>query len=85
MVNQDDPSFNAVIDAFSMRDFVPGRQSAHDHFFDSFGLFSLADKGHTGEFVAELSRRAVDQNESYLELMALSAAAISTNWDRPWV
>ena len=61
--NNDDATVNAVIDAFSMRNFVPGRQSAHDHFFDSFGLFSLADKGHTGEFVAELSRRAVDQNE----------------------
>jgi hypothetical protein len=66
---------NAVIDTFSMRNFVPGRQSAHDHFFDSFGLFSLADKGHTGEFVAELARRAADQNESYIELMALSGGS----------
>ena len=75
LVNQDNASFNAVIDAYSMRDFVPGRQSAHDHFFDSFGLFALADKGHTGEFVAELARRAADQNESYLELMALSGGS----------
>ena len=73
VVNHNNDAFNAVIDTFSMRDFVPGRQSAHDHFFDSFGLFSLADKGHTGEFVADLARRAADQNESYLELMALSA------------
>jgi hypothetical protein len=71
-VNEDNATFNSVIDAFSMRDFVPGRQSPHDHFFDSFALFSLADKGHTGEFVADLARRAADQNESYLELMALA-------------
>jgi len=72
LANQANPTFNALIDKFSMRDFVPGRESAHDHFFDSFALFSLADKGHAGEFVAELARRAADQNESYLELMALS-------------
>ena len=70
--NQNNPAFNALIDAFSMRDFVPGRQSAHDHFFDTFDLFSLADKEESGEFVAELARRAADQNESYLELMALA-------------
>ncbi len=72
LANQDNATFNALIDHFSMRDFVPGRQSPHDHFFDSFALFSLADKGHAGEFVAELAIRAADQNESYLELMALA-------------
>jgi hypothetical protein len=74
-VNHDNAAFNDVIDTFSMRDFVPGQKSAHDHFFDSFGLFALADNGHTGEFVAELSRRAAEQNESYLELMALAGSA----------
>jgi hypothetical protein len=67
-------AFNSLIDAFSMRNFVPGRQSPHDHFFDTFNLFLLADSGHTGEFVAELARRAAEQNESYLELMALAGA-----------
>ena len=79
LANQDNPTFNALIDKFSMRDFVPGRESPHDHFFDSFALFSLADKGHTGEFVAELARRAADQNESYLELMALSGGGAVLN------
>jgi len=69
--DQDNHTYNEIIDAFSMRNYVPGRQSPHDHFFDSFGLFLLADKGHTGEFVADLARRAADQNESYIELMAL--------------
>ncbi len=73
--DNENATVNAIIDTFSMRNFVPGRQSAHDHFFDSFGLFSLADKGHTGEFVAELARRAADQNESYIELMALAGGA----------
>ena len=78
MADHDNKTFNALIDAFSMRDFVPGRQSAHDHFFDTFDLFTLADKGHTGEFIAELARRAADQNESYIELMALSGAGATS-------
>jgi len=73
--DHDDHIYNEIINAYSMRNYVPGRQSPHDHFFDSFGLFSLADKGHTGEFVADLARRAADQNESYIELMALSGGS----------
>ncbi len=71
--NNDNTERNSLIDAYSMRDFVAGRESAHDHFFNTFGLFSAVDSPrHTGEFVADLVRRAVDQNESYLELMALA-------------
>jgi hypothetical protein len=70
--NNDNQTFNALIDAFSMRDFVPGRESPHDHFFNTFNLFSPATSPHTAAFVAELARRAADQNESYLELMALA-------------
>jgi adenosine deaminase len=60
---------NALIDSFSMRNFVPGKQSGHDHFFDTFDKFGAV--GSSG-FVAEVAERAADQNESYLELMALS-------------
>jgi adenosine deaminase len=60
---------NALIDSFSMRNFVPGAQSAHDHFFATFGKFGSAD---SDTYVAEVARRAGDQNESYIELMALS-------------
>jgi hypothetical protein len=74
VADQDNGTLNALIDAFSMRDFVPGRESAHDHFFNTFNLFNLADKGHAGELIAGLTRRAADQNESYLELMALAGS-----------
>ena len=47
----------------------PGKQSAHDHFFDTFDKFGAVG---SSEFVAEVVARAADQNESYLELMALS-------------
>jgi adenosine deaminase len=70
--NNDNQMRNALIDTYSMRDFVPGRQPAHDHFFNAFPLFSPVDSPHSGEFVAQVARRAADQNESYLELMALA-------------
>lgn len=63
---------NTMIDSLSMRDFVPGVQSAHDHFFAVFDKFSAVSEAHAGEGVAEVVSRAADQNESYLELMALA-------------
>jgi adenosine deaminase len=63
-----------VIDSLSMRDFVPGPESGHDHFFATFDKFSAASHLNEGAEIAELAERAAQQNESYLELMALSAA-----------
>ena len=65
---------SAMIDSFSIRDFVPGEQSEHDHFFGSFDEFGHLSGAHGGQFVAEVVERAADQNESYLELMALTGA-----------
>lgn len=73
----DNQLFNSLIDGLSMRDFVPGRESAHDHFFATFAKFDAVKLN--GKLVADVVRRAADQNESYLELMALaggSAAAL---------
>ena len=60
---------NALIDSFSMRNFVAGKQSGHDHFFATFDKFGAVG---TSNLIAEVAQRAADQNESYLELMALS-------------
>ncbi len=62
---------SALIDSFSMRNYVPGRQSGHDHFFDTFVKFGPLS---IGDFIAEVVQRAADQNESYLELMAVTGA-----------
>lgn len=79
---------NPLIDALSMRNFVPGRESGHDHFFATFDKFGPVD---TGDLVAEIAQRAGDQNESYVELMALSGggpisflgrdAGLDDDWD----
>jgi adenosine deaminase len=66
---QDDLLRNAVIDSFSMRNFASGSQTSHDHFYSTFGKFgALSLDG----LVSEVAHRAAAQNESYLELMALS-------------
>jgi adenosine deaminase len=65
---------SAMIDSLSMRNFVPGRESAHDHFFATFGKFGPYNRNHRGELLAEITRRAAGQNESYLELMSINGA-----------
>jgi adenosine deaminase len=62
--------YDALIDAFSMRSFVPTTGvSGHDHFFDAFAKFHGVSHVHTGEFLDEVATRAAAQNEQYLELM----------------
>ncbi|MDP9054778.1 MAG: adenosine deaminase [Acidobacteriota bacterium] len=73
-IQTDNPLRNSLIDAFSMRNFVAGRQSGHDHFFDTFNLFGAAGSGN---LIAGVVQRAADQNESYLELMALSGGPVA--------
>lgn len=60
---------NALIDAMSMRAFVPtSGRSGHDHFFDTFAKFGV----DSDELIGEVVQRAADQNESYLELMTIA-------------
>ncbi|HTJ30324.1 MAG TPA: hypothetical protein VL346_07480 [Acidobacteriaceae bacterium] len=62
--------YDKLIDAFSMRSFVPyASWSGHDQFFATFDHFHGTDKRHTGEWVDEVATRAAAQNEQYLELM----------------
>ena len=62
--------YDELVDAFSMRSFVPVKSfSGHDQFFSTFGRFSGLSKTHTGEWVDEVASRAADQNQQYLELM----------------
>ena len=62
--------FDALINAFSMRGFVPSPGvTGHDHFFDTFAKFGATDHRHLGEWLDEVVTRADSQNEQYLELM----------------
>jgi adenosine deaminase len=66
----DQHNYDRAIDSFSMRNFVPtARESGHDHFFATFDKFGAADKLDRGAWLDELSTRASNQNEQYLEIM----------------
>ncbi|HEY0395060.1 MAG TPA: hypothetical protein VGD01_11255 [Candidatus Elarobacter sp.] len=58
-----------LIDALSMRAFVPREESGHDHFFTSFDKFGAAGARHKTEVVAEAVRQAAEDRADYLELM----------------
>ncbi|MBA3913974.1 MAG: adenosine deaminase [Acidobacteriales bacterium] len=60
---------NALIDAWSMRNWHPATESGHDHFFATFDKFGLASGNHTGDMLAEVRTRAASDKLQYLELM----------------
>src|SRR5216683_5532452 len=67
---KDQELYDALVDAFSMRGFVPSPGlTGHDHFFDAFAKFGGTDHHHLGEWIDEVATRAAAQNEQYLELM----------------
>jgi adenosine deaminase len=62
--------YDKLIDAFSMRAFVPyAGWNGHDQFFATFDHFGGTSKQHTGEWIDEVATRAATQNEQYMELM----------------
>ena len=84
--------YDELIDAFSMRTFVPvSGTSGHDQFFATFDRFDpthSAGSRHGGEWLDEIATRAAAQNEQYLEIMhtpdlsGVLAAAKAIDWPR---
>ncbi len=63
------PLYDALIDSFSMRGFVPSEGvTGHDQFFATFDRFGGL-KAFAGEWADEVATRAAMQNEQYLEIM----------------
>lgn len=77
-----DADFNrALVDAWSMRSFVPSSgTSGHDHFFAAFGKFGGA--AGTGEMAADVVDRAGRQHMRYIELMITFQGKAVTNLAR---
>jgi adenosine deaminase len=68
----DQALYDAIINAFSMRSFVPTPGfSAHDQFFSTFDRFFVVTQSqrHAGKWLDEVASRAAAQNEQYIELM----------------
>src|SRR5271155_1818405 len=61
--------YNQMIDAWSMRNWRPGDESGHDHFFASFDKFGLASHTHAAEGIAASTNRAGMDHLQYVEFM----------------
>jgi adenosine deaminase len=62
--------YDALIDSFSMRSYVPTPgTSGHDQFFATFGRFGGVDKSHVADWLDEVASRSAAQNGQYLEIM----------------
>jgi adenosine deaminase len=66
---QDHVLYNSIVDAWSMRNWNPGDESGHDHFFSTFDKFSLATNNHIGSSLAEATSRAAADHLQYVEFM----------------
>jgi hypothetical protein len=58
-----------MVDAWSMRNWRPGDESGHDHFFAAFDKFGLASHTHVAEAIAAAINRAGMDHLQYVELM----------------
>jgi adenosine deaminase len=61
--------YNQIIDAWSMRNWRPGDESGHDHFFATFDKFGLTAHNHTAEGIATVINRAAREHVQYVEFM----------------
>jgi adenosine deaminase len=61
--------YNQMIDAWSMRNWTPGEESGHDHFFAAFDKFALASHSHVAEAIAAATNRAGMDHLQYVEFM----------------
>jgi adenosine deaminase len=61
--------YNQTIDAWSMRNWNPGNESGHDHFFATFDKFGLASHTHVAEAIATSTNRAGMDHLQYVEYM----------------
>ena len=61
--------YGQIVDAWSMRNWRPGDESGHDHFFASFDKFLLVAENHTAEAVATVTNRAAKEHVQYIEFM----------------
>lgn len=62
------PFYNKTIRAWSMKNFVPGKKSGHDHFFSSFSKFGSVPSDYHAQLLAKIIQRAAAQHELYMEI-----------------
>ncbi len=62
--------YDAIVGAWSMKGFVPGgAQTGRDHFFSTFGKYGAVAGAHRDDDIADIAKRAADENQLYIETM----------------
>jgi adenosine deaminase len=61
--------YNQIVDAWSMRNWRPGDESGHDHFFAAFDKFIPVSNAHVAEDVSTVINRAAREHVQYIEFM----------------
>ncbi len=69
--------FNRIIKSWSLEQFVAGKESAHDHFFNTFPKFMPLVIDFKPYLIANVLQRAAQQNELYLEILDMADDARS--------
>lgn len=69
--------YNQIIDAWSMRNWRPGDESGHDHFFATFDKFELTANNHRAESIATVINRAAREHVQYVEFMDTADGMVS--------
>ncbi len=66
--------FKKIMRSWSMQQFVPRQESAHDHFFAVFPKVATFYSALKGQLLAAILKKAAAQHELYLEIIALGLA-----------
>ncbi|KGP63068.1 adenosine deaminase [Legionella norrlandica] len=61
--------YSHIIKDWSMKDFIPGKESGHDHFFNGFAKYMPIVFDYRPQLLVEIIQRAAQQKEQYLEIM----------------
>lgn len=68
-VGRNRPLYDALVGAFSMKNFRPDGETGHDHFFAAFEKFAAAETDREGDMLAQALQQAANDHTVYLELM----------------
>lgn len=81
-----DPYYAQLVASWSMEGFVPtAQESGHDHFFSSFQRYSImSGAAYHGRSLADVMKRADDENEQYIEMMLSTSSAARSAGESIW-
>ncbi|CZG99405.1 TPA: adenosine deaminase [Legionella pneumophila] len=72
--------YSNIIKDWSMKDFIPGKESGHDHFFNGFVKYMPIVFDYRPQLLADIVQRAAQQKEQYMEIMIIPDNAHSLTY-----